>query len=105
MRMTITDAMLPSSSPLRLNTSYFSEMIPALYKAYPDKMMEINIYAVSYPITSFSSFGAQMNVTGAVEVVVIGAETVFNLNVLLTCLGENTAIGNLDASVLQPIMK
>lgn len=71
MKYEVNDSMLPSNSPLRLNTTYFSILIPPLEKAYPDRMFKLNIYAAATPTVTFSASGAAVNAIVNVDFVIL----------------------------------
>ena len=63
--------MVPSDSPVKLNTSYFSSLIPLLYQKYPNLDMELNCSVAQAPSCHFNASGAYINANTLVDVSVI----------------------------------
>ncbi|XP_051532300.1 bactericidal permeability-increasing protein-like isoform X1 [Myxocyprinus asiaticus] len=53
--LNITDDMIPSGSPLRLNTGTFGVFIPQIAKMYPGLMMQLLVKTEKEPILTFES--------------------------------------------------
>ncbi|XP_067244602.1 bactericidal permeability-increasing protein-like isoform X3 [Chanodichthys erythropterus] len=53
LRLYITDDMIPSGSPIRLNTRTFGAFIPQIAKMYPGLMMKLLVETVKEPIIIF----------------------------------------------------
>lgn len=53
LRLYITDDMIPSGSPIRLNTRTFGTFIPQIAKMYPGLMMKLLVETVKEPIITF----------------------------------------------------
>jgi hypothetical protein len=53
----VTNNQIPDWAPIRLNTTYFKEIIPQLTDMYPNNLMEINVYATSSPNVTFITEG------------------------------------------------
>jgi hypothetical protein len=76
--------MVPSDSPIKLNTSYFSDLIPPLYQKYPNLPMQLNCSVSQMPVCQFNSSGANINANSIVDVYVKSNNNminVFTLNV------------------------
>jgi len=127
MQTIITDSQLPPDAPLRLNTTYFTDLIPPLAKAYPNQMFELGIRALETPTGEFTPTGAIVTALGALDCIVLpNMETAFTLGVKLLTAGSagmnglnvtgeltflnttitliNTTIGEFNVSVLQSIV-
>jgi len=124
---TVTDSMLPKDAPVQLNTTYFSIMIPNLYKMYPNKMFNLFLYTRDTPVGNFTTSGAEVNAPGAIDIVILPDNIVaFTLGVQVLTAGTaglngqnitgelsflntslsllNSTIGDFDVSVLQTIV-
>eukprot|EP01111_Echinosteliopsis_oligospora_P006861 TRINITY_DN2126_c0_g1_i2.p1 TRINITY_DN2126_c0_g1~~TRINITY_DN2126_c0_g1_i2.p1 ORF type:complete len:480 (+),score=131.88 TRINITY_DN2126_c0_g1_i2:44-1483(+) len=125
---TIVDADLPASSPLRLNTTYFEDLIPPLYSNFPDKMMELYVHVPTTPFVNIvSDVGTTLKAEVEVAFIILPSnETAFVLDVVLsfTVLAEvvgtnltgsltygsssmsilTTNIGTFDVSALDEIL-
>jgi len=64
----IQDSSLPPWSPVRLNTTQFQDLIPEMYKKWPNALMELKVYATQTPYVLFTPTGAVIGVTGNIEV-------------------------------------
>uniref|UniRef100_A0A671R238 Bactericidal permeability-increasing protein n=1 Tax=Sinocyclocheilus anshuiensis TaxID=1608454 RepID=A0A671R238_9TELE len=53
LRLYITDDMIPSGSPIRLNTKTFGGFIPQIEKMYPGLMMKLLVETVKEPLMTF----------------------------------------------------
>uniref|UniRef100_A0A8C2A5D2 Bactericidal permeability-increasing protein n=1 Tax=Cyprinus carpio TaxID=7962 RepID=A0A8C2A5D2_CYPCA len=53
LRLYITDDMIPSGSPIRLNTKTFGTFIPQIEKMYPGLMMKLLVETVKEPLITF----------------------------------------------------
>jgi lipopolysaccharide-binding protein len=88
----ITDKNIPSWSPIRLNTSSFEYLIPILYKNYPNKLLQIQLYATQSPKLIFSKQGSFINVIGKLDMDVIlnngTIKPVFSLQGDISLAGE-----------------
>ncbi|XP_067095584.1 bactericidal permeability-increasing protein-like [Osmerus mordax] len=62
----ITDKMIPTVFPLRLNTSSFGKLIPQLPKLFPDLLMELSVSARKVPMFSFLPGEVQLGLPGMV---------------------------------------
>ena len=67
----VTPNMVPSDSPFQLNTTDFSDLIPALYQKYPNLAMELNCSVVQMPTCYFNSSGAFISAVTHVDVYVL----------------------------------
>merc|ERR1712226_788122 len=89
MQITITDSMLPANAPLRLNTTYFTDLIPALAKAYPNQMFNLFVAALDTPEATFAADGAHVVANGELQVVMVPNNTVaFTLGVKVLTSGS-----------------
>ena len=52
---------VPSSSPVKLNTTYFSDLVPQLYTKYPNYLMKLNCTVVQMPVFTFNTSGIYLN--------------------------------------------
>ncbi|KAJ8015804.1 hypothetical protein DPEC_G00000160 [Dallia pectoralis] len=71
LHITVTDKMIPPTSPLRLNTSSFGPFIPQLPKFFPNMLMELEVYARETPMFSFLPDEMSLKVPGAIKAVAI----------------------------------
>jgi lipopolysaccharide-binding protein len=71
MQALLTDKDLPSWSPVRLNTSSFKDLVPELYKKYPNMLMEARVLATQTPTVTFTSGGITAQGLGQIQVSVI----------------------------------
>eukprot|EP01130_Rhizamoeba_saxonica_P014042 TRINITY_DN6077_c0_g1_i1.p1 TRINITY_DN6077_c0_g1~~TRINITY_DN6077_c0_g1_i1.p1 ORF type:complete len:476 (-),score=90.37 TRINITY_DN6077_c0_g1_i1:754-2181(-) len=55
MEILITPEDVPASSPVKLDTNSFEFIVPALYKKYPNKTLNIYLYASDYPRVSMDA--------------------------------------------------
>jgi len=67
----VTDKEIPSWSPIRLNTSSFKELLPALYNDYPNDLLQLNIYSTQPPHAVFTSQGISVLASGNLEMMVV----------------------------------
>ncbi|KAK1800088.1 hypothetical protein P4O66_006143 [Electrophorus voltai] len=81
----ITDDMIPSSSPFRLNTKTFGTFIPQIAKQYPDLMMELLVKAATAPTVTFTPNNLTLQANATITAYAIQPNTtlttLFNLNV------------------------
>uniref|UniRef100_A0A4W4EZE0 Bactericidal permeability-increasing protein n=1 Tax=Electrophorus electricus TaxID=8005 RepID=A0A4W4EZE0_ELEEL len=81
----ITDDMIPSSSPFRLNTKTFGTFIPQIAKQYPDLMMELLVKAATAPTVMFTPNNITLQANATVTAYAIQPNTtltpLFILNV------------------------
>uniref|UniRef100_A0A6Q2YRB9 Bactericidal permeability-increasing protein n=1 Tax=Esox lucius TaxID=8010 RepID=A0A6Q2YRB9_ESOLU len=71
LHITVTDEMIPPTSPLRLNTSYFGPFIPQLPKLFPNMLMLLEVYAREIPMFSFLPGEVTLDFPGAVKALAI----------------------------------
>jgi len=73
LQQVVNDRDLPSSVPVRLNTSSFEELIPNIYTKYPNMLMKLVIYEdkTTPPVAKFSKDGILITARGAIDVQVI----------------------------------
>lgn len=89
LQVSFTDDDLPTDAPLRLNTTYFIDMVPPLYKAFPDQLMEIDSFATQPPIVVFSKEGAFVEALGNLNVYILPQrQLAFTLFVHMFCSGS-----------------
>ncbi|XP_037107530.1 bactericidal permeability-increasing protein-like isoform X1 [Syngnathus acus] len=62
----ITDDMIPSFSPIRLNTRTFGVFIPEIAKAFPGLMMKLLIKTVKNPVVTLEPKNVTIQATGTV---------------------------------------
>uniref|UniRef100_H3D380 Bactericidal permeability-increasing protein n=1 Tax=Tetraodon nigroviridis TaxID=99883 RepID=H3D380_TETNG len=63
----INESMVPSYSPVHLNTSSVGAFIPQLPEMYPDLLMDLQVYAREVPLVSFQPGLLQLDLQGAVK--------------------------------------
>ncbi|CAL8369465.1 unnamed protein product [Lota lota] len=63
----ITDNMIPSSSPLHLNTNSFGLFVPKLPKLYPNMEMKLQVFATEPPEFIFKSGVVKFDLIGAIK--------------------------------------
>jgi len=86
----VNNSQVPPDVPIKLETSYFKDLIPALYQKYPNMLMQLRNMATTYPITTFSPSGAFVADQGDVHVMVLPNEQtaveafVLHLNVTMS---------------------
>lgn len=51
----ITNKVIPSDFPFKINTAYFQALIPSMYQIFPDKDLAITLSLYSIPILNFNS--------------------------------------------------
>jgi len=66
----VTPKDIPSYSPVRLNTTDFKFIIPALYARYPNMAMVLELYSTQPPTAIFTSNGAAVSAIGDLTVYV-----------------------------------
>ncbi|XP_060766276.1 bactericidal permeability-increasing protein-like isoform X2 [Neoarius graeffei] len=82
----VTDDMIPSSFPIRLNTKTFGTFIPQIAKQYPGLMMKLLVKAAKEPSISFESNNVTLQASSTVTAYAIQPNTtlsplfVLNLN-------------------------
>jgi len=62
----VTPDMVPSSSPLQLNTSSFCSIVPRLCKVAPNQNMSLYLNATSTPVISINTSGIQGQFEGTI---------------------------------------
>lgn len=67
----ITPEMVPSASPIKLNTSSFEFLIPQLYKQYPNMPMLLTVATTKPPQVDINPASANFTVIGEVNVQVM----------------------------------
>uniref|UniRef100_A0A3B3QAU4 Bactericidal permeability-increasing protein n=1 Tax=Paramormyrops kingsleyae TaxID=1676925 RepID=A0A3B3QAU4_9TELE len=85
----ITDDMVPSSSPIRLNTKTFGVFIPEISKRFPDMMMKLLLKTSTQPNVTFEPNNVTLQATGTLTAYAILPNTTL----------EPLFILNMDASV------
>jgi len=126
----ITPEMVPTTSPIQLNTTYFNDLIPQLYSRYPGRLMYLNVTVAAMPTVNFNSSGALVTAVTHVDfLVIINNSTVycFTLEITLHLTGNahlngtkiygdvtyvyadvtlyRTAIGNFSVSNLEDVVQ
>jgi len=97
---TITPDKVPASFPLKLNTSSFRDLIPALFAKYPNMLMEATIAAVGNPLTvTISESGMMAAGTCTVAFAVINPDKtivpdVFIISVTVFASGKAWVVGS-----------
>ncbi|MCI4381024.1 hypothetical protein PGIGA_G00246800 [Pangasianodon gigas] len=75
LNITITDDMIPKSSPIHLNTSQFGSLIPQLPKLYPDMEMEVVLYASDTPLISLNQTVINVNLSASAKFYAVKTNT------------------------------
>eukprot|EP01104_Vermistella_antarctica_P007130 TRINITY_DN1787_c0_g1_i1.p1 TRINITY_DN1787_c0_g1~~TRINITY_DN1787_c0_g1_i1.p1 ORF type:complete len:498 (+),score=78.51 TRINITY_DN1787_c0_g1_i1:123-1616(+) len=95
--VSVTPGMVPNWFPVQLNTTDFKIAIPALYNAYPNQAMGLNINATSPPDVAFSPSGILIDAVGDIAVFVIDSTgtwtPTFTLNVSAHFNGSAHVVG------------
>uniref|UniRef100_A0A4W4FSQ0 Bactericidal permeability-increasing protein n=1 Tax=Electrophorus electricus TaxID=8005 RepID=A0A4W4FSQ0_ELEEL len=104
----ITDDMIPSSSPFRLNTKTFGTFIPQIAKQYPDLMMELLVKAATAPTVTFTPNNLTLQANATITAYAIQPNTtlttLFNLNVVSNKGQTVVEVKSLD-SIFQMVLK
>ncbi|XP_048878334.1 bactericidal permeability-increasing protein-like isoform X3 [Brienomyrus brachyistius] len=85
----ITDDMVPSSSPIRLNTKTFGAFVPEISKRFPDMMMKLLVKTSTQPNVTFEPNNMTLQAMGTLTAYAILPNTTL----------EPLFILNMDASV------
>eukprot|EP01091_Cochliopodium_minus_P020460 TRINITY_DN895_c0_g1_i1.p1 TRINITY_DN895_c0_g1~~TRINITY_DN895_c0_g1_i1.p1 ORF type:complete len:505 (-),score=146.89 TRINITY_DN895_c0_g1_i1:67-1548(-) len=127
----ITPQMVPKDSPFQLNTTDFSDLIPALYQKYPGLLMELNTSVYQMPQAVFNASGAFISAVTNIYVLVLPNNSspilAFTLQVNVNLAGKaniksstifgdltflsasislyQTSIGNFSVSNLQDVVQ
>eukprot|EP01114_Cavostelium_apophysatum_P018711 TRINITY_DN5856_c0_g1_i2.p1 TRINITY_DN5856_c0_g1~~TRINITY_DN5856_c0_g1_i2.p1 ORF type:complete len:211 (+),score=42.97 TRINITY_DN5856_c0_g1_i2:986-1618(+) len=91
LKAVVTNAELPSWAPIRMNTSYFVNMLPNLYDSCPDCAMELNLEATEAPQITFTSSGISGFINGNIGVITLnstGSNQAFVLSGNISCSGD-----------------
>ncbi|XP_019854891.1 PREDICTED: bactericidal permeability-increasing protein-like isoform X1 [Amphimedon queenslandica] len=67
----ITADQIPSSFPISLNTSSFKFLVPQLFNAYPNMLMQLNIISVKPPLVQISPQMVNLTLVGTLGVNVV----------------------------------
>uniref|UniRef100_A0A3Q3WXW6 Bactericidal permeability-increasing protein n=1 Tax=Mola mola TaxID=94237 RepID=A0A3Q3WXW6_MOLML len=67
LQLLVNDSMIPSLSPVRLNTSSMGSFIPQLPKMYPGLLMDLQVYARDIPLFSFRPGVVELDLQGAIK--------------------------------------
>ncbi|KAJ8371967.1 hypothetical protein AAFF_G00298400 [Aldrovandia affinis] len=67
LQINITDDMIPSESPIRLNTTRFGVFVPQLPKMFPDMLMLVHTYASDTPMISFLPDNTTLRLSGSAK--------------------------------------
>jgi len=126
----ISDKDLPAWAPIRLNTTYWSFILPQLTKQYPDNLMVIELLSTNSPKGQFTPSGASITAEGDLIMNIVLAngtmtpafilqgwvatagqallnnQTIYgNLSYLESTFSLNySSIGNFDATTLQNLV-
>eukprot|EP01130_Rhizamoeba_saxonica_P001017 TRINITY_DN10891_c0_g1_i1.p1 TRINITY_DN10891_c0_g1~~TRINITY_DN10891_c0_g1_i1.p1 ORF type:complete len:478 (-),score=101.84 TRINITY_DN10891_c0_g1_i1:92-1525(-) len=96
---TITQQDLPADSLIQLNTTFFQYIIPNLYKKYPNRAIELKVYAAEPPKVDISKQGLHVKGVAAVNVSAVVPpknQYAFTLDaVLIADLSVSVVKGNL----------
>jgi lipopolysaccharide-binding protein len=88
----IDDKMLPPKSPIRLNTTHFAIILPALYEHFPDKLLSLVVKTTQPPKIEISENGLKVVLIGELECWVHfpdGTRKIaFILGTMVTCSGK-----------------
>ncbi|XP_078275362.1 bactericidal permeability-increasing protein-like [Rhinoraja longicauda] len=68
LQMKITDKMIPTTSPIRLNTKSFSVIVPELEKLYPNLPMEMHLRATRPPVLQVTTNNINVQAFGTFDV-------------------------------------
>ncbi|XP_032897150.1 bactericidal permeability-increasing protein-like [Amblyraja radiata] len=68
LQMKITDKMIPTTSPVRLNTKFFNQIAPGLQKLYPNMPIEMRLRATRSPILQAAKKHINVQAFGALDV-------------------------------------
>jgi len=96
----VDDSMIPKESPVRFNTNSFQYVIPPLWTAYPDKMLEATIDPIASPEITFDP-GNIIGIRCQLEMiwyVIIGAgnsKQAFTLGIDITGKGKVSLVNHL----------
>eukprot|EP01113_Clastostelium_recurvatum_P018099 TRINITY_DN2135_c0_g1_i2.p1 TRINITY_DN2135_c0_g1~~TRINITY_DN2135_c0_g1_i2.p1 ORF type:complete len:551 (-),score=120.77 TRINITY_DN2135_c0_g1_i2:15-1610(-) len=92
LHVTVQDKDVPDDSPIRLNTTYFDQLIPPLPILYPNLMMELGVSASQTPVLFFQESGAQLQAATLLDIFVIFENgTLFKaatLDMMVFCIGS-----------------
>nr|XP_020846186.1 lipopolysaccharide-binding protein-like isoform X1 [Phascolarctos cinereus] len=75
MNFSITNDMIPPEAGISLNTSSFSNLIPELTSAYPDMLMEFQVFPATSPLLVFSSGNITLKPEIYVEAFVVSPDS------------------------------
>lgn len=75
----VTPTMLPSSVPLKLNTTFFKTFLPSLYNAFPNRAFDLVINATDAPVMAISDNLPKGEGTG------LTVNATLNVTFLITC--------------------
>ncbi|XP_078062165.1 bactericidal permeability-increasing protein-like, partial [Mustelus asterias] len=67
LHMNITDDMIPKQSPIRLNTSSFSILVPQVEKLYPNMLMLMYLHANQQPVLKAATNNITIQACGAID--------------------------------------
>lgn len=67
LQMLINESMVPSYSPVHLNTSSVGAFIPQLPKMYPGLLMNLQVYAREVPLVSFQPGLVKLDLWGTIK--------------------------------------
>ncbi|XP_072304893.1 bactericidal permeability-increasing protein isoform X1 [Eucyclogobius newberryi] len=67
----VNDSMIPSFSPIRLNTRSMGRFIPQLQQKFPDLLMVLQVYARQTPLFSFEPGFVKLDLLSAIKAFVV----------------------------------
>jgi hypothetical protein len=97
----VKDENLPGWSPIRLTTESFKKLLPKMYELFPDKYLQMHIYATEAPIFTMKSVGITLVTLGELKMLVEmpnGLEHAFTLFLRVGCAGTAFLIDNKKVS-------
>uniref|UniRef100_A0A3Q0SZU1 Bactericidal permeability-increasing protein n=1 Tax=Amphilophus citrinellus TaxID=61819 RepID=A0A3Q0SZU1_AMPCI len=94
LQLLVNDSMIPSISPVRLNTTSMGKYIPQLAKMYPDMLMNVLVYARDAPMVSTQPDAVKVIIKAAAKASAIhpnGTQIpLFTLNAVSSLDSENS---------------
>ncbi|XP_055520944.1 bactericidal permeability-increasing protein-like [Leucoraja erinacea] len=110
LQMKITDKMIPTTSPIRLNTKSFSVIVPRLAKLYPNMPIELRLRATRSPVLQAAKNLIDVQAFGALEVCAVQPDStlasLFVLNIQASVsahvhIAQMKLIGSLELNSLK----
>jgi len=93
----VTDKDLPGWTPIRLTTESFKHLLPKMYEKFPDKNLQMHIYATEAPIVTMKPNGITLVALGDLKMLVEmpnGLEHAFTLLLRVSCSGTAFLVDN-----------